>query len=449
MEDEYEKKRDDNFGAIWLLYLNMFSCVGLLPAIQNDLKDYLPGTTDLGIGFIVACGLIVAIISNLTFGYFQEKMSEKYSRKKIFMITNSIWIISYFLCAFSPHYLFTFICIITAYVGNGAFMPIGFSIIGDSYSPKERGNKFGFMQVGLLAGGGWGIILGVIFGQGELWRLVFVIAPILSLLALNRYRRVGIDHERGRAETAFEDFEGAINYDYKITRKNVGQLLRKKSITALIFSIFLSGIATTTLGIWAIEYLTIHKFGGSEGIATILFIGIMIAALPGNMIGGNLGDKFYKEGKLRGRVLISMIGLMIGVLLQIAFYSFPLDVSQPLSWIIFIILGIGQAFLCALNIGNIFAIYSEVCAPELRSTANSLHKMMVNMGGVIGNLILASMVQADPTLMPSAILLVQIIYLCGTILWIIPYFSYPKEAKECDEIMEDRRKELEAKSSSK
>jgi len=449
MEDDYEKKRDDNFGAIWLLYLNLFSCVGLLPAIQNDLKDYLPGTNDLGIGIIIASGLIVAIISNLTFGYYQEKISEKYSRKKIFIVTNSIWIVCYFLCAFSTHYIFIFICTLIAYVGNGAFMPIGFSIIGDSYSPKERGNKFGFMQVALLMGGGWGIILGVIFGQGQLWRLVYIIAPILSLLALNRYRRVGIDPERGRAETAFEDFEGAINYDYKITRKNVVQLLRRKSITALIFYILLSGIATSTLGIWAIEYLTIYKFGGIEGLATILFIGIMVAALPGNMVGGNLGDKFYKEGKLRGRVIISMSGLMVGVILQIIFYAFPLDLGSPFSWILFIIIGIAQAFLCALNIGNIFAIYSEVCAPELRSTANALHKMMVNFGGVIGNLVLASMVQVNPALMPSAVLLVQIIWLCGTTLWVIPYFSYPKEAKECDEILADRRKELEARLISK
>lgn len=448
MEDDYEKKRNENFGAIWLLYLNLFSCIGLLPAIQNDLKIYLPGTTDIGIGVLVACGLIVAIISNLIFGYSQEKISEKYSRKKIFMITNSIWITCYFLCAFSVNYLFIFIFSLIAYVGNGAFMPIGFSIIGDFFSPKERGNKFGFMQVGLLMGGGWGIILGVIFGQGQLWRLVYIIAPILSLLALNRYRRVGIDPERGRAETAFEDFEGAINYDYKITRKNVGQLLRKKSISALIFSILLSGISSSTLGIWAIEFFTNYKFGGSEGLATILFIGIMVAALPGNIIGGKLGDKYFKEGKLRGRVLVSMIGLMVGVTLQIVFYSFPLDGLSPISWVIFILLGIAQAFLCALNIGNTFAIYSEVCTPELRSSANALHKMMVNIGGVIGNLVLASMVQSNPALMPNAIALVQIIWLFGTTLWIIPYFSYPKEAKECDEILADRRKELEAKSSS-
>jgi len=71
--------------------------------------------------------------------------------------------------------------------------------------------------------------------------------------------------------------------------------------------------------------------------------------------------------------------------------------------------------------------------------------MMFNMGGIIGNLVLATMVQSDPTLMPLAVALVLIIWLGGTTLWIVPYFYYPKEARETNAIMAERRKELENK----
>ena len=72
--------------------------------------------------------------------------------------------------------------------------------------------------------------------------------------------------------------------------------------------------------------------------------------------------------------------------------------------------------------------------------------MMVNAGGVIGNLLLASMVDANPALMPNAIALVLTIWLLGSTFWIVPYFTYPKEAKECDELLADRRIEIESKS---
>jgi len=449
MEDDYKKKTNANFMAIWLLYLNMYSCTIMLGSVQDSIKDpskasYLLGINNLGIGMIAAGGLAVAIISTLIFGYYHEKIAEKYSRKKFFMASNLIWITCYFLIAFSPNFVFFFIVILIGAVGTGAFVPIGFSIIGDSFSPKERGDKFGFMQVGLLMGGGWGLILGAIFVLvGALgWRIVYIVVALLSLLSLNRYRRVGIDPERGRVETAFEDFEGAINYDYKITWRNVSQIIRKKSLLALLISIFLTGIATTTMGLWTISYFTNFKLGNTQ-LATALYIGVMVSSLPGNIVGGRLGDKYFKEGKPRGRVVVSLGGLFVGIILQMIFFLMPL--TTPLSWVLFIILGIVQAFLCAVAAGNRFAIYSEVCAPELRSTVNSMHVMMVNAGGVLGNLVLASMVHANPALMPNAIALVLIIWLIGSTLWIVPYFYYPKEAQACDELMADRRKEIESK----
>jgi len=357
MEDDYKKKTNANFMSIWLLYLNMFSCTVMLGSIQDSLKDptrgsYLAGTNDLGIGLIAAGGLSVAIISTLIFGYYHEKIAEKYSRKKFFMGTNLIWVICYFLIAFSPNFAFFIIVALIGAVGTGAFVPIGFSIIGDSFSPKERGDRFGFMQVSLLMGGGWGLILGAIFMLfGALgWRIVYIVVALLSLVSLNRYRRVGINPERGRAEKAFKDFEGEINYNYKITWKNVSQIIRKKSLLALLISILLTGIATTTMGLWTIFYFTEYRFGGNKQLATALYIGVMISSLPGNMIGGRLGDKYFKAGKPRGRVVVSLIGLFVGIILQMIFFLMPL--TTPLSWILFILLGIIQAFLCAVAAGN-------------------------------------------------------------------------------------------------
>lgn len=52
-----------------------------MPVNIDNLLLYLPKTTEFGIGFLIAATLIVGIISILFFGYFTDKIAEKYSRK--------------------------------------------------------------------------------------------------------------------------------------------------------------------------------------------------------------------------------------------------------------------------------------------------------------------------------------------------------------------------------
>jgi phosphotransferase system glucose/maltose/N-acetylglucosamine-specific IIC component len=97
------------------------------------------------------------------------------------------------------------------------------------------------------------------------------------------------------------------------------------------------------------------------------------------------------------------------------------------------------------SVGNQFAIYSEVCLPEVRSTANAMNGLMVNIGGIIGNLLLSSLIENNLSWLPIAVSLVLFVWLAGTFLWIITYFYYPKESKNCSDILLERRKELETK----
>ncbi|MBY8985965.1 MAG: hypothetical protein KGD65_12900, partial [Candidatus Lokiarchaeota archaeon] len=113
-----------------------------------------------------------------------------------------------------------------------------------------------------------------------------------------------------------------------------------------------------------------------------------------------------------------------------------------LSWVIFLILGYLGFFFTSFVMGNQFAIYSEVSLPEVRSTANALNGLIANIGGIIGNLTISSLIESDISLLPYAFLLVLIIWLCGTFFWIIPYYYYPRESKECRDILLKRRKEM-------
>jgi len=74
-----------------------------------------------------------------------------------------------------------------------------------------------------------------------------------------------------------------------------------------------------------------------------------------------------------------------------------------------------------------------------------MNGLMVNIGGIIGNLLLSSLIERNMSWLPIAISLVLFIWLIGSFLWIIPYFYYANESKLCSDILLERRKELEKK----
>ena len=211
-----------------------------------------------------------------------------------------------------------------------------------------------------------------------------------------------------------------------------------------------AGIAITTLGVWAIFYLSTKIKGpNAELIGTTIYLLAGIGAIPGSILGGKLGDSMYKAGKSKGRVIISMGGLIIGSICFLTFYLIPFhavtQIQFIISFIFFVSIGFFAFFFTTLPAGNIYAIYSEVSLPELRSTANALNGLMLNIGGIIGSLLFSSLIEKDMDQFPFAISLILLIWLSSTSLWIIPYFSYPKESRILRSKMAERRVKLEGR----
>ena len=444
LDESYIKGRNTSFWILWILYFSIFFSMAQIAVSMENIQASFPETTSFGIGLIPATNAFLNIIGSLLFGYYQEKIIDKYSRKKIIMITYSLMIVAFFFGALSINYTMFYVCIVIASIGTGAYGPVAFSMINDFFPAKERGSKGGLMSVGLLLGSGFGLGAGALFGNlgPTSWRIVWMIGPVAGVLYLILYNLKGIDPERGRAEAAFEDFEGTINYDYKLTLRNVTELFKKKYLIAFFLFQLLNSFSAATMGTWGIQYLTEFRFG-DEVVATFFTICVGLFALPGSFLGGYLGDRFYRSGKLNMRIFIAMSGMIIGTVSNIIFYLLPLGI--PFSLLIIVIMACSAMFFANLHVGNGFAMISEVCVPELRSSAHALNGLFVNLGNVVGNLIFSSIITADRSLMPFAIGFVYAITLIGSLFWILPYFQYPKDAKECDELMSERRKEIDSK----
>ena len=373
-----------------------YFCIGILPVNIDNLLIYLPGTTHFGLGIVIASTLLVGTISILFFGYFGEKITERMSRKLLLTITNFIWIVAFGMCAISVNYYYYLIFRIIAAIGTGAFIPLGYSIIGDFYPPKKRGDKFGLLQFGLLLGSGMGMIIGGLLGSytdHNGWRYAYLFGAVTSLIAGLFYILGGREPERGRAEPEFEDFEGTINYTYKLSFNTLGQIFKLKTILGILLFILFTGIATSTLGTWAIFYLTGKISDSNAGLyATTLYLVAGIGSLPGSILGGIIGDSLYRSGKPRGRIVLSAISTVIGVFFLFGFYLLPFNTDSSdaimFSWILFLILGFVGNFFASLNTANTYALFSEVSVPELRSAANALNGVMINIGAIIVNTII-------------------------------------------------------------
>jgi MFS family permease len=439
------------FKSLWVLYFMLYFCIGILPVNIYNLVVNLPGTTEFGIGMIIVIQLSVGTFSLLFFGYFGEKISKSISRKNLFAFINLIWVFSYGLNFFVSNYQNYLFSMILASFGSGAFLPLGFSIVGDLYSPKERGSRYGIMALALNLGSGMGLLFGGLLGSytgPEGWRWAYLFGATLSFFALILYVLKGIDPERGRSEPEFENFEGTINYNYKITYKSVLHIFQKKTVRGILLFIIANGIATATLGNWAIFFLTQKIIAEDSGlIATTLYLLTGIGILPGSIIGGKLGDKYVKSGKRNGRIFLTLIGLIVGIILLMLFYLLPIPTGNQLeiilSWILFLSLGMFGNFFTGLYSGNVFAIYSEVCVPETRSTVNAFNGVMSNIGAIIGNLILSSLIQQNISYLSFAIFLVLFLWMLGSLFWIISLQNYSREFKECSELKLLRRSELE------
>ena len=129
---------------------------------------------------------------------------------------------------------------------------------------------------------------------------------------------------------------------------------------------------------------------------------------------------------------VSITGIILGKLFLLGFYNYA-----------FVMLGIFGYFFVFFSTGNQFAIYSDVCVPELRGPINSLNGVMLNIGGIVGSIIVSSIIQINIFLISVAITVVLIICLVSSLFWVISYFYYFKDRNIKKMVMLERRKELE------
>jgi len=76
---------------------------------------------------------------------------------------------------------------------------------------------------------------------------------------------------------------------------------------------------------------------------------------------------------------------------------------------------------------SILTFFSDVCVPELRGTVNALNGVMINIGGIVGSLLVAATIQDNIASISVSIMIVILIWLFGAVFCVIPYQYYSKD----------------------
>ena len=149
---------------------------------------------------------------------------------------------------------------------------------------------------------------------------------------------------------------------------------------------------------------------------------ILILAL-GYPLGGALGDYFFKRSN-KGRVVVSLFGVLIGAILLFITLRVPLD-NRPLFGIMLAL----TALFIPISSPNVTSTINDVALPEIRSTAMSIQYFIESSGAALAPLMTGLIADSfrranNPRPRESAILIICISawLLCGIFYYITTNF---------------------------
>jgi len=364
--------------------------------------------------------LLTATISGPIYG----KLSDIYGRRPIFIIGVAIFLVGSMLCGLSAE-MWQFIGFRALQgLGAGALFPVALSIIGDIFSPSERGKYQGFFGAVFGLSFLLGPAIGGLITDTVGWHWVFYVnVPIGAVVLFVIWRTLPTHHEPD-ADRHIDYLGGAVFVAALVpiligftnkqsgdwTNPEVGglialgalfaaafvwvesrakepilplELFRIRAFTASVTAFFLSAMgffaAVVFLPRW---YQVVAGTSATESgyqIQPLLF-GLIISAI-------GAGQLVARTGRYKSIIVFSLVTTAVGLFLMT---NLRTDTTRELIWLWMAVTGLG--------IGPAFAVFTLVVqnavpVRELGSATSSL-TFFQQVGGTVGLAIVGSQFSA-------------------------------------------------------
>jgi len=406
------------------IYPLIYVRFGLAPVIGNNI-----------VGWIIFGNFATIGISTLFFGYF----GDKYDRMKVLFIGILAWSILSLLCALSQDFVSFMILRILLGVGEGAIVPIGFSMMMDMINFNSRSRLFAVIGILNFVGPLLGVMLRGSF-DATTWQQAYLVLSFIGFgfTALIYFMK---EPERASTEEQFQKLiEEGTSYNYRIKKEDFQHITKRPTNLWLIIN-FIDTIIPGLLVGWLLFYIGEFNIIDFENFHInqlavawpyLISLGlVLIGLLAGTFIFAHMGDKRVDKDKtIRAKIatwcsIITIPFIVVAFLPGIPFLSIWMGAFAGLG--MFFMQGIGS---------NWYASIMDLNLPENRGTMIALATLVDTFGRGLGGL-LGGYISYEMWFL--AILIIQVI---NMVMW-LPVLKYISgDIKQINELMEGRAQEL-------
>ena len=369
-------------------------------------------------------------ISSPFWGFISDKMS----RKTVILFGTGIWGLWTAAIGFTQNFGQLLVIRAISGIGLGCLMPATFSIMSDTFPPKDRGKALGILE----ATGVLGIIIATValgfLATPTLWRWGYFLLGGFSVISGLLVWFLVKEPVRGEAEPELAG---------KITREDAAKFGLQFSDLKQLFAIptiwvaILQGLAGSmpwvVMQAFFITWL-VNVRGIPAENATLIFAGIVFGTAFSNIIGGFFGGYAEKVSPKYGRTFIGQVSIISGI--PLTYILFTQTENWPF-WAIIVL-----CFFTALMIswpgkGAKEPMVQGTVPPELRGTAFSLITFIESGFAAIAGVIAGSL--ADRIGLPPAMIwTIPFPWIICAALFSLFYWSYPKDSARLRSLMAER-----------
>ena len=386
-----------------------------------------------------AIGTIRHILQAIT-APFWGFAADKFPRKNVIIFGTGVWGIWTLLVGFTQNFGQLLTVRAISGIGLGCLMPATFSLMSDTFPPRQRGRALGIMEgIGIL-----GIVVGTV-GLGllatpDLWRWGFFTLGGFSIISGLVVWFMVDEPVRGAAEPELEGritAEDAASYSFRLS--DVPKVLSIPTIWVAILQGLAGSMPWVVMGLYMITWL-VREHGFDETQASIAFAAVVIGTAISNVIGGFLGDWAEGISPRYGRPFVGQISVVFGIPLTYVLFT------QTIGWSLTAITAL--SFFIALLIswagkGSKEPMMQAVTPPELRSTAfamvtfleSGFAALIAYVAGYLADL-------AGFGLTKALVWTVPFPWLICALLFTLFYWTYPRDSARLRALMSRRAEEI-------
>jgi len=414
------------------------------------------------LGILTGTSIYIMAFSGILFG----ALADKVSRTKLMAFVELIYGIGLLFNGFIPEgqgqttYNFFLVFSLVRGFAIGGIWPLITSHVNDSTEERERSQFFGAIQGLFQLFQIIGMLISAFSFQSNYWRQYFMITGILALLFGIIILFWAKEPKRGAMRKELKNVlsNEDVIYEYKLTKETIRSTIF--SPTNLIA--FFEGAFTTIL-IAVPDFLLVAYLQSPPFYLSPLVVSgfLIIFGLPGGLIGSfafaKISDRLGKKN-IKNRIYMIVFSIIILFTGFSLLFSLPIPnltpaqgnnllfmFSIPIFWIMGVIAFIGRSVVGLWNI-NQPPILQEINLPEAQGKVNSANQFLEAIGSGTGPIIAGMVLMLFNQNFQLTVLITMVLGIIGGLLWLIATIWVKKDVNRVSAILEQREKELSAKS---